>query len=167
MRLRIFPGFRIVVMIAAALLVIGGIVAPAANAAPADDACSLLTQAQVSAASPVSVGAGTYVTPTFKRTCTWSTSGDDAKTVQSITLLVEAATAFDNGKRLGAAKNVVITPVSGVGDDAYYLAIGTQPGLIVKKGNVTFKVTVYAGALSVEKKEVIEKTLAVLVASKL
>jgi hypothetical protein len=136
-------------------------------AAPTDDACSLLTQAQVSAASPVSVGPGTYVTPTFKRTCTWSTSGDDAKTVAAITLLLEDATAFDAGKRLGAAKNVVITAVSGVGDDAYYLAIASQVGLIVKKGSVTFKVTVYAGALSLEKKEAIEKTLAQLVASKL
>lgn len=165
MRFRIFRGFQIVMMIAG-VLVVGGIFSPSAKAAT-DDACSLLTQAQVSATSPVSVGAGTYVTPTFKKTCTWSTSGDDAKTVQSITLLLEAAAAFDNGKRLGAAKNVVITPVSGVGDDAYYLAVGAQVGLIVKKGNATFKVEVYAGGMSVEKKEAIEKTLALLVAAKL
>jgi hypothetical protein len=136
-------------------------------AAPTDDACSLLTQAQVSAASPVSVGAGTYVTPTFKRTCTWSASGDDAKTVQSITLLLGDVSMFDSVKKLGGAKNVTITPVSGVGDDACYQIIGTMAVMFVKKGNVAFKVSVYAGGLSVEKKEAIEKTLALQVASKL
>jgi hypothetical protein len=136
-------------------------------AAPTDDACSLLTAAQVGAAAAVSVGAGTYVTPTFKRTCTWTPSGDGAKTIASITLLLEAATAFDAGKRLGAAKNVVITPASGVGDDAYYLAIGTMVSLIVKKGDTTFKVSVYSGGLPLEKKESIEKVLALQVASKL
>jgi hypothetical protein len=166
MRFRINFGFRFAVLIGAAMFIMGGVVAPSAKAAPTDDACSLLTQAQVSAASPVSVGAGTYTTPTFKKTCTWSTSGDDAKTVQSVTLLLQTTDAFEFGKKLGGAKNASITAVSGVGDDAYYLVVANAVSLIVKKGNAAFKVTVNAGGMSVEKKEVIEKTLAMLVLSK-
>ena len=48
---------------------------PAAFAQSSSDACSLLTQAQVSAAVAAQVGAGTYVTPTFKATCTWTAPG--------------------------------------------------------------------------------------------
>lgn len=167
MRLKIFPGFRFVVLIGVAVLIGSGIVAPSANASPADDACSLLTSAQVSAAAAVSVSAGTYVTPTFKKTCTWTPSGDDAKTIASITLLIESANMFDGGKRLGAAKGVVITQVSGVGDDAYFQVIDTMAVMFVKKGNASFKVSVYSHSLPVDKKEAIEKTLALLVASKL
>ena len=42
------------------------------RAAEADDACVFLTTAQVSAAVGVAVSDGTYVTPTFKKTCTWT-----------------------------------------------------------------------------------------------
>jgi hypothetical protein len=59
----------------AAIFIVGAATAPLATAAPADDACSLLTQAQVSAALGVSVGAGSYESPTFKKTCRWTVAG--------------------------------------------------------------------------------------------
>ena len=36
------------------------------------DACTVLTPAQVGAAVGVPVAAGTHVTPTFVKTCTWT-----------------------------------------------------------------------------------------------
>jgi hypothetical protein len=158
---------RVSVCTFAAIFVVAAAIAPSANAAPSDDACSYLTQAQVIAAVAVPVGAGTYVTPTFKKTCTWTPTGDEKKTIQSVTLLLQTADAFEFGKKLGDAKNVVITPVSGAGDDAYFLAIMDAVSLIVKKGNAAFKVTVYARGISVEKKEAMEKTLAMQIVSKL
>lgn len=159
-------GFFAKFIFGAAVVVISATITPSASAAT-DDACSLLSAAQVSAAAAVSVGAGTYVTPTFKKTCTWTPSGDDAKTVQSVTLLLQTTDAFEFGKKLTGAKNVVITSVSGVGDDAYYLVIGAAVSMEVKKGNAAFKVTVYAGGTSVEKKQAIEKMLAQQVVGKL
>jgi hypothetical protein len=131
---------------------------PAAVAAPAGDACALITPAQVGAALGVSVGAGSYVTPTYKRTCTWTatTSGGGY-----VTLLLQDVSGFEGGKRLAlvGAKNMSLTSISGVGDDAYYLAVGDQVGLIVKKGNAAFKVAVYAH-IALDSKEAKEKTLA-------
>jgi hypothetical protein len=161
------PRFLINFIVAALALIVCATIVPSASAAPADDACSLLTAAQVGAAASVSVGAGTYVAPTSKKTCVWTPSGNDAKTIASITLLLEAASMYDGGKRLGAAKSVVITPVSGVGDDAYYQVIDTMAVMFVKKGDVAFKVSVYAHAMPVDKKEAIEKALALQIASKL
>ena len=57
----------------AAIFIVSATMAPSANAEPPDDACSLLTQAQVGAALSVSAGAGSYQTPTYKKTCTWNT----------------------------------------------------------------------------------------------
>jgi hypothetical protein len=134
----------------------GAAMVPAATAAPTGDACSLLTPAQVGAALGVSVGAGSYVTPTFKKTCTWNatTSGGGY-----VTLVLQTVAGFEGGKQLGQTASISLTSISGVGDDAYYLAVGDQVGLIVKKGNAAFKVAVYAH-IPVESKKAKEKTLA-------
>lgn len=134
----------------------GAAMVPAATAAPTGDACSLLTPAQVGAALGVSVGAGSYVTPTFKKTCTWNatTSGGEY-----VTLMLQTVAGFEGGKQLGQTASISLTSISSVGDDAYYLAVGDQVGLIVKKGNAAFKVAVYAH-IPVESKKATEKTLA-------
>jgi hypothetical protein len=141
-----------------AAFVAGSAAIPAAGAAPAGDACALLTPAQVGAALGAPVGAGSYVTPTFKKTCTWTAT---ASAGGYVTLLLQDLSGFEGGKRLAqmGAKNVSLTSISGVGDDAYYLAVGDQVGLIVKKGNAAFKVAVYAH-IAVEDKEAKEKALA-------
>jgi hypothetical protein len=138
---------------------------PSAIAAPPEDACSLLTQAQIGAALSVSVGAGSYLTPTFKKTCTWNATGGSTTGAKYVTLMLQSPDAYQAGKQ-APVKTIVVTPASGVGDDAYYLAVGSNVGLIVKKGNVAFKVAVY-GDLPMEKKQAMEKTLAQQVVSKL
>lgn len=125
------------------------------------DACKLLTADQVSAAVGVPVGAGTHVTPTFVKTCTWNASGkSDVKTV---TLYLQTAAAYDGGKRMASqmaamVKDAAVTS-AGIGDDAYYFVEGELVGLLVKKGDVSFKVTVYA-TLPANKKEPMELMLA-------
>jgi len=136
--------------------IIGAAMVPAATAAPTGDACSLLTPAQVGAALGVSVGAGSYVTPTFKKTCTWNATASGGGYV---TLMLQTVAGFEGGKQLGQTASISLTSISSVGDDAYYLAVGDQVGLIVKKGNAAFKVAVYAH-IPVESKKATEKTLA-------
>jgi hypothetical protein len=145
------------------ILMCGAAWVPAANAALPGDACALLTSAQIGAALGVPVAAGAYVTPTFKKTCTWN-----ATTAAGgyVTLMLQDVGGFEGGKKLGqmASTNISITSISGVGDDAYYLAVGDQVGLIVKKGNSAFKVAVYAH-MPIESKQAKEKTLAQQVVS--
>jgi hypothetical protein len=149
---KLFASLLVVVSFTSAALV------AVTSAAPAGDACALLTPAQVGAALGASVGAGSYVTPTFKKTCTWKSTTSDGGYV---TLMLQDVGAFEGGKQLGQtpSKTMSVTSISGVGDDAYYLAVGDQVGLIVKKGNVAFKVAVYAHEPA-ESKEAKEKTLA-------
>lgn len=123
------------------------------------DACAVLTPAQVGAAAGVAVSAGTHVTPTYVRTCTWTAGG--SSNVKAVTLYLQPAAAYDGGKQMAArmvAGGASVTPAT-VGDDGYYFVVGNQAGLLVKKGEVSFKVTVYA-TLPLAQKEAMELTLA-------
>ena len=134
--------------------------APAVAAQTASDACSLLTQAQVSSAVAAQVGPGQYVTPTFKATCTWVTTGI------IVTLMTEGPDPFNAGKRpLSPAMQIV--PAGGIGDDAYYVVIGNMVSLLTKKGGTAFKTSVYCSKLPVATLESMESTLARQVASEL
>jgi len=149
----------------AALFIFSSAAAPSANAAPTADACALLTTAQVSAGVGVPVKDGAPITPTDKNLCTWNAAKPAPKSTKFVTLLLQTADSFQAGKSM-RAPGLVVTPVTGLGDDAFYLAVGDQVGLIVKKGNVAFKVAVYAD-IPLADKEAMEKTLAQQIVSKL
>src|ERR1700722_14703474 len=150
-----------------ALCIAAAAVGAVAQAAAPDDACALLTPAQVTGAAGLAFGPGTYVTPTFKTTCTWNATGDvkqqDAKI---ITLMLEGAEAFQAGKQKVQSKMLPGSSASGIGDDAYFVGMGKLASLFVRKGNVAFKVTVY-GQLPLEKMQAMESALAQQVVAKL
>lgn len=136
------------------------VVVPPTFTASATDACALLTPEQVGEAVGAKVGAGTYAAPGFTKTCTWVTKGI------IVTLMLEGTDAFQSGKT-PPVPSVEVTPVSGVGDDAYYMTVATNVSLFVKKGSSAFKATVYSSTFSVDKKKAMEKTLAQQVVAKL
>ena len=132
------------------------------------DACTLLTPAEVGAAVGVAVTAGSHVTPTYVKTCTWNVSGSSS--VKTVTLFLQTAASYDAGKKLAGqmavgARGSAVKAAS-VGDDGYYFVAGDQVGLLVKKGGIAFKVAVYA-TLPVERKEAMELALAKGVVAKL
>ncbi len=151
-----------------------------AVAAPSDDACALVTQAQVSAVLGVSMGAGSHVTPTFVKTCTWTATGGDTKGVRILTIslqpgdsfagaknMMEMAQATAGAKRDRGAAQLTNASVSGIGDDAFYTSMGSgYTALLVKKGETAFKVAIY-GAVPAAEARAREKQLALDVLSKL
>jgi hypothetical protein len=148
------------------LCIVACIVAAAARAASPDDACALLSAAQVSAAAGVMFGPGSYVTPTFKKTCTWNATGDAKQDAKTITLMLEGADSFQAGKKQVQSSTIPGTSASGIGDDAYFVTMGHFISLFVRKGNVAFKVTVY-GPIALEKMQTVENALAQQVAANL
>lgn len=128
-------------------------------AAPPTEACSVLTTAQVSSALGSGVADGTYIMPTFKKTCTWNIATGGA-----ITLQLQSLDLFNAGK--GALAAAERTSVDGVGDEAYYLGLGPTTGLVVKKGSGAFKISVYSPKLGLDQRKDIEKTLAQQVLAK-
>jgi hypothetical protein len=132
----------------------------AAMAAPPTDACALLTPTQVSAAVGQTVGSGKYMGPGFTRTCTWDSEG------MIVTLLVQQDTKMFDATKSSGNPGIVRTAASGVGDDAFYLGVGTGAALWVKKGAGAFKMTVYTKKLSLDQTKSAEMTLAQQVAGK-
>jgi hypothetical protein len=152
------PASRILAAVIASAAMTGS----AGAAPPSGDACSLLTMAQVSAALGVLVGDGTYITPTFKKTCTWTAATNGGGTV---TLNLQSIDQYEGGRKLASyGKSVSSTSVAGIGDDAYYFSTDKLVGLVVKKGDTAFKVAVYAH-LPLDRQQAVEKALALQVAA--
>ena len=150
-----------------------------ASAAPPEDSCKLLTQAQMTAALGVPMGAGSHVPPPFLKTCTWSPVGGAGQNVKFVTFSYQPADSFADTKRLAQQTEAAMktqgdkdaapmanASASGIGDDAFYTTMGGYTGLLVKKGNTAFKVAIYA-TLPEEKIKAMEKTLALDALSKL
>jgi len=138
-------------------------------AAHADtDACTLVTAAQVSAAIHVAVGAGTHVTPTFVKTCTWMPTA--SSNIKAVTVNVQTASYYDGAKKMAiqtaaAMPGAKVKPVS-VGEDGYYLVEGEMVMLFFKKGGASAKVAVYA-KMSSDEIEAMELAIAKQMAGKL
>ena len=123
-------------------------------------ACTLLTQAQIGAATGATVGAGSPIAaPT---SCQWSGQG------KIVTLTINKPRGgkspvdqFNDGKTR-KLPGVTTESISGVGEDAYYVYFTGQNragcGVVVKKGNSVFEVRLYGFDLSQAK--TVSKTLA-------
>lgn len=141
---------------------------PASSALTANDqvACQLLTQAQIDEAIGAKVDEGSANGPTL---CSWAAPG------KIVTLSIKQTLAgkspiqqFDAGKT-SKMIGVTIEPVTGVGNDAYYVYSAGQDhagcGLVVKKGTTIFEVLVYGFDLAQAKP--VAKTLALAAGSKI
>lgn len=140
-------------------------------AAPtAGDACSFLSQTQVSAALGVSVEAGHHIGP-GNALCGWSQPDDPNHTGRGGLLTIYHTVGkltpverFENGKL--PVQGIAKTPISGIGDDAYYIDTpGLGAGLNVKKGTSAFQIRVYG--FSVDETKSIESALAQAILAKL
>ena len=96
------------------------------------------------------------IAPTDHNICTWKATDGHSW----VTLTLQTLGAFDSGKKLASvAKSVVLTPVIGLDDRAYYLAVNDRVGLVVKKSGSAFNVAAYQrGPLN--SRQTTERTLA-------
>jgi len=150
-------------------LVMGLWASLASLAAHADtDACTLVTSAQISAATRLAVGAGTHVTPTFVRTCTWTPM--TASSIRAVTVNVQTAAFYDGAKQMASKMAAAVAGAkvqsASVGDDAFYDMMAGMATLFFKKGSASIKVAVYA-KLPVDQIESMELAIATQVAAKL
>jgi len=161
-----------------AIFILAGGSSRAAYAAPPTDACTVLTPARVSAILGASVSAdkeppspfpGSH--PTSHPTCWWSQPGVSIMTSKRAFLDIfgpigrfSPVDRFNNGKT--PVHGVTKTPISGIGDDAYYITSGgLGTGLNVRKGSSAFQIRVYG--FSLDQIKAMEKTLAQDVLAKL
>jgi len=118
---------------------------PVAARAPADpDACALLTEQQVNAAIEIKTLPGKHLVPTNTKECIWSEDAKPSTEHRRVTLTMNTLTSFNLGKSSNGLKT---EPVSGVGDEAYYIVFrADSPMLVVRKGGSAFTVRVLNGS---------------------
>jgi hypothetical protein len=138
-------------------------VVPSSAADPV--ACTVLTQAQIGAATGATIGAGSPIAR--PGTCQWSGTGK----IVTLTINVprggkSPVDQFNDGKK--SLPGITIEPVSGVGDDSYYVFYAGSNragvGILVKKGTSVFEIRVYG--FDLDKAKPVAKTLAQNAATK-
>ena len=133
----------------------------------ADDACTLLTQTQVSAALDVPVDAGTPIGR--PSACQWAGKGRFATLTIMQPLAGKSAVDRFNAGKTSTMPGITTEPVSGVGDEAFYVYFsGTTRaglGLVVRKGSSAFEIRVYG--FEIDKAKLVAKTLCQNVAGKI
>jgi hypothetical protein len=133
----------------------------------ADEACSLITQAQVSAALEIPVDAGTPIGR--PSSCQWTGKGRFATLVIIQPRGGKSPVESFNAGKTSTIPGIVTEPVGGVGDEAYYVYFNTKArsglGLVVKKGTSAFEIRVYGFEL--DKAKSVAKTLSQTVAGKM
>ena len=133
----------------------------------AGDACSLLTQQQVSDALGVPVDAGKPISG--PASCQWIGKGRFATLTILQPLAGKSPVDRFNAAKASTMPGVTKEPVSGVGDDAFYVSfsgtIRAGLGLSVKKGTTPFEIRVYG--FDIDKAKPVAKTLAQSAAGKL
>jgi hypothetical protein len=108
------------------------------------DACSLLTASEASKAIGVNVDKGHHLLEPHKDQCWWSDDDTANPDHRRVTLTIEAPFMF---ARMKSVPNVTTEPVSGVGDEAYYVfSKGLGTILAVRKGSVAFQLKVLNGS---------------------
>jgi hypothetical protein len=138
------------------------------------DACSLLTTAQISAAVGVTFGAGE--SSTEGAVCQWIAAGPSPGHGKTLQVDIMGQIGNMSGvDRFNAAKqkigNQSKTPITGVGDEAYYVnddpkfPVSNFTSINVRKGNTAFNV--HLSGMKVAEVLPILKTLAQQAASKL
>jgi hypothetical protein len=134
------------------------------------DACSLLTEDQVSAAIEAKSQPGQHGGKSSTKTCIWSDDPNHGLDHRRVTLSFSTLTGFNVGKTV---PRTTAEPVAGLGDEAYYMIFQSHdaPTLVVRKGDSAFNIRLLNGlkakALSEAEVKARELTLAKAAVGKL
>ena len=155
-------------LIAFTVALIGGIlVSYTARSFASGEACTLITQIQVSAALEVPVDAGTPIAS--PSTCQWIGKGRFATLTITQPLGGKSPVDRFNAGKTSTMPGIATEPISGVGDDAYYVYFSNTRraglGLVVRKGTSAFEIRVYG--FDIDGAKSVAKTLCQTVAGKI
>jgi len=139
------------------------IVVRPARMSPVADACSLLTAQQISGAMGVDMGTPKSI---VSKACQWRQPVKPGSPGAIVDVTISDLTGYAIGKK--SAGTFTITPVAGVGDEAYYSesSNGKLTVLRVRKGSAAFAVRVSGGGMPATEAKPKELELAKLIVGK-
>ena len=138
---------------------------PAATSSVVNDACALLTPSEVSAELGAPVDPGKHVPATSAIMCFWDESGTSGDTANRVSVNFTSLDSFEREKR--PVPRIVITPVSGVGTEAFDVATVFGHSIYVKQGDRAFVLGIKVKGVAPDQLKEKERALAVKVAARL
>ena len=152
MRLQLAATFPAAVLFSVCAATLSAAQAPSAPT----DACALLTSGQIQTVLGVTMTPGQPLTPTIRSSCKWLESGVDPFKAKTVIVSIKSVQAYEVGKSLTGG-NFKMTPLSGIGDDAYMISGTLSYGatVSVRKSGIAYVVTVrgYPDVPTLEQKE--------------
>lgn len=129
------------------------------------DACSLLSSTEINTAMGVSMG---VAKPMASKACQWRQPVKPGAPGAIVDVTILDSRRYEIGKAIAGSPKFKVTPVSGLGDEAYYSASadGKMTDLRVKKGDAAFAVHVWGGGMLAAQSEPKELALAKLIVTK-
>lgn len=125
------------------------------------DACALITTDEAAAALGEPVDPGAPPEP-GANSCLFSGHPAQGISIDGVEIFITGAGSFDPNKK--SIPGLTITPVSGIGDAAYYVSMGAGHVVLnVRKGQTTFETSVLNANASDSQLQSAEKTLALLI----
>lgn len=159
-------GIKATGLLAGAIFLLGGChSSDPRSASPVTDACDVLTPAEVSSLIGVPIAAGKHIPASSTVMCAWSENGASGESATKVVLNFAARPYFDKEK--AATGNVVVTPASGVGDDAFFVTSEFGTSLFVRKGNTAIGFSARDRSLPADKVMAQERALGVKAAARL
>jgi hypothetical protein len=139
------------------------VVVPPARMSPPADVCSLLTAPQISGAMGVAMGTPKAI---GTKACQWRQPVKSGSPGAIVDVTIIDLNGYAMGKK--AAGTFTITPVGGLGDEAYYSESkdGKLTSLRVRKGSAAFAVHVRGGPMPAAEAKPKELAVAKLIVSK-
>lgn len=154
---------RLVLQPTALIVALAGFGSPALRGPT--DACSLVSSADIDKVMGVSMGK-----PQAKasRACQWRQPVKQGDPGAIVDVTITDPNRFALGRAIAGSPKFKITPVAGLGDDAYYSATadGKITDLRVKKGDGAFAVHVWGAGVPAAETEPKELALAKLIVQK-
>jgi hypothetical protein len=130
-----------------------------------NDACDLLTTAEVTRLVSASLRPGEHLGSSNKTVCGWSVSTPPKLDEPRVAVAIKTLESFNAGKDL---KEIKREPAPGVGDEAWFTTFGSGgTTLSVRKGDRAFSVKVLGSKLKQEDLKQLEKNLALLILPRL
>jgi hypothetical protein len=102
---------------------------------PVTDSCALLTPAEVSEVIVVPIDPGKHVLRTSTIMCSWPQTGASGETATKVIVNFTNLDSFTKEKT-SANPRVTATPVSGIGNEAFYVTTEFGISLYTRKGKL-------------------------------
>jgi len=133
---------------------------------PVTDSCAVLTPAEISAVIGVPIDPGQHTLASSDIMCSWSETAASGDAAQKVVLNFTSLVSFQK-EEAASSRRIILTPASGIGDEAFYVTTEFGTSLYVRKGSTAISFGIHDKSLAANKLMAKERALGLKAATRL